>query len=81
MAKRRFPKVYLICTDNKIFGTEQYETVNMYRRKAYAQSVCKGQQQMANDAVNELWHKGPVKKLTMHGFYLVHESYFDDEDK
>lgn len=80
--KNRFKKVYLICSNNKIFGDENFQAVNMYRQRSYAEGVAKSQQQLAHDEIKLMWNeKKPVKKITMHGFYLVHESYFEGKDE
>jgi len=80
MAKKRvFRKVHLICKDNSIFDGDKFEMVNMYRRAEYANKVCAGQQQLAIDNAKMEWNKGnPVPILSMHGFYLVHESLYDE---
>ena len=79
MARRKFRKVYLICEDNKIFGDHNFAMVNMYRERRYAESVCKSQNENAKSEALKMYNEG--KKITVHtvhAFYLVHESYFDE---
>jgi len=80
MAKRKFRKVYLICTDNDVFGGNIYEFVNMYRRKEYAEMICKQFQDRAISDSTQQSEKGkPISIYKLHGFFLVHESFFEDK--
>ncbi|QEM03317.1 hypothetical protein DIU31_007190 [Mucilaginibacter rubeus] len=75
--KYKFRKAYFIAKDNQIF--EQFEMVNCYRRKEYVDSVCKSQQRLANDESSQMWNKGkPIPVLKAHGYYLVHESLYEE---
>ena len=76
--KYRFRKVYFICNDNSVFSN--YEVVNCYKKKQYVDNIHKQQQQSANAELKMWAHpkKEPAKRLTVHGFYLVHESLFDE---
>lgn len=79
MARRKFRKVYLICEDNKIFGDLNFQMVNMYRERKYAESVCKGQNEIARGESLKMYNKNAKPTIrTVHAFYLVHESYFDE---
>jgi len=68
----------VICIDNQIIG--EYEMTNMYKKRAYAESVCQSQQR------NEIHQSGMdfrksnshIAAFKVHGFYLVHESLFDE---
>ena len=79
MARRKFRRVYLICEGNKIFGDLNYQMVNMYRERRYAESVCKRQIEIEKGELNKMYNKD-LKPSTrsVHAFYLVHESYFDE---
>jgi hypothetical protein len=74
----RFRKVYFITENNKVFP-EQYEMANCYNREEYAKNICEQQQRIFKDETHKMYHNGrPVPALAMHGFYLVHESLFDE---
>nr|WP_294791349.1 hypothetical protein [uncultured Mucilaginibacter sp.] len=81
MARRKFRKVYVICQDNKIFGDVNFAMVNMYRERKYAEGVCKHHNESAVHESHKMYNQG--KKIinhTVHAFYLVHESYFDEKE-
>jgi len=81
MARRKFRKVYVICEDNKIFGDHNYAMVNLYRERKYAEGVCKNHNENAKSEALKMYNEG--KKIpvhTLHAFYLVHESYFDEKE-
>ena len=74
--KYRFRKVYFNCYDNKAME-EEYEMTNVFRRREYALSIAKGQRERENNKY--LWEKDkPIRKVSTEGFYLVHESLFDE---
>jgi len=79
MTPRKFRKVYLICQDNKIFGDLNFAMVNMYRERKSADNVCKAQNELAKSEATKMYNKGSkVTVNKVHAFYLVHESYFDE---
>ena len=79
MTRRKFRKVYLICQDNKIFGDLNFAMVNMYRERKSADNVCKAQNEIAKGEALKMYNKGnKVTVNKVHAFYLVHESYFDE---
>ncbi|MFD0751696.1 hypothetical protein ACFQZS_16210 [Mucilaginibacter calamicampi] len=81
MARRKFKKVFLICENNKIFGDYNYQMVNMYRERKHAESVCKSQNQLAVGEAQKLYNKSQtITQGTVHAYYLVHESYFDEKE-
>ena len=56
---------------------EEFEMTNVFRRREYALSIAKGQQEREN--TKYLWEKDKtVRKVSTEGFYLVHESLFDE---
>ena len=76
--KYKFRKVYFICEDNKVFAQE-FKVVNCYKEEGYCKNVCAGQQRIKMENVNMWWAgKETIPQLTPHGFYLVHESLFDE---
>ena len=81
MAQRKFRKVFLICEGSKIFGEVNFQMVNMYRERKHAESVCKSQNQLAvGDAQKQYNANKKVVVKKVHAFYLVHESYFDEQE-
>ncbi|RVU01086.1 hypothetical protein EOD41_10760 [Mucilaginibacter limnophilus] len=71
---RKLRKVYVIVENNRIFGSNNFEAVDLYRSKSYADSVCASKNRMALDDANKFWNKNePVKKYHVHAFYLLHE--------
>ena len=74
MAKaRKFTKVYFICEDNKIMS--DYDFVNCYKRREYAESVCKSRQEK-NNADQSMLHPASKHTYSVHAFYIIHESLF-----
>lgn len=71
--KRRFRKLYFICTDNIVIGP-QFEFTPAFPRKAYADNLCVQQE---NHFIWEDKSK-PVPVKTVEGFYLVHESLYNE---
>lgn len=77
MAKYRFRKCYVICENNEIFGNVL--TARVYRDKEYALTVCTNLQHRAiEESTMEHNKNKPIPISKVHGFYLVHESLFDD---
>ena len=78
MAKRyRFRKVYMICEDKKIFG--DVLTALCYQDQKHALSVCNHKQHKAIQDANMMYNANkPIPVHKVHGFYLVHESLFDE---
>lgn len=78
MARRyKFRKVYFVCKDNSVFS--DYGFVNCYKSEAHAKEQATFQQRNAIDDSQKLWEKGkPIPEFKAHGFYLVHESLFDE---
>ena len=74
----RFRLIFVICEDNKI--VEPYEMVNMYKRRDYAESVCKAKQEfdIAESKKQYRVNDRRVSQRKVHGFYLVNESLFDE---
>jgi len=78
MPKRyRFRKVYFICEENQIFA--DYKFINCYKDLDYVNSVCMANQRMLIEDANKLYNKGQkIRVLKVEGFYLVHESLFQE---
>lgn len=56
---------------------ECFEFTNMYRRREYAMELAKGMIERENN--NYLWEKDKTpRSVSTEGFYLVHESLFDE---
>lgn len=74
--KYRFRKMFFKCYDNRVIE-DCYEMTNAFRRREYILRLLK-----ANDmgeGHRYLWEKDKYKpKVTVEGFYLVHESLFDE---
>jgi hypothetical protein len=78
MPKYRFRKVYFICEKNRIFPNN-YEMVSSYRQMANALSVCSHQQRDAIIEAKKDYNKSrDIPLYKVEGFYLVHESLFDE---
>jgi len=76
--KYRFRKVYFIVPDNSVFG-KGYELVNCYRKEQHVKKICVQQQRIANDEATKWWAKSQkIPILKVEGFYLVHESLFEE---
>lgn len=74
--KYRFRKIFFNCHDNKVIE-ECYEMTNAFRRREYAESIAKGQIERENNPL--LWERDrPRRKISVEGFYLVHESLFEE---
>jgi hypothetical protein len=74
----RFRLIYVICEDNRLI--EPFEMVNIYKRRSYAESVCKSKQQY-EEAESKMQYRINDRRVSqhkVHGFYLVHESLFDE---
>lgn len=79
MAKHRFRKAYIICINNEIIG--EYEVTNLYKSRKYADGICQSKQRTEMESVKMEWKKNSNSTPTqyrVHGFYLVHESLFDE---
>jgi len=79
MGKRyKFRKVYFICEDNNVFGGTR-ESVECYRREDYCQRKTMHRRKLAFEDAKIMWATGlPMKHITMHSFYLVHETLYDE---
>lgn len=76
MKKYRFRKMYFICQNMKVIAPNVQAT-NAYQKKELADKIL--QQSLAREPEDAYWNKGkPTPKKTVEGFYLVHESYFDE---
>lgn len=74
--KYRFRLVFFNCFDNKAID-EQYEMTNTFTRRDYAESIARGQREREKNP--NMWEKGRrVRKVSTEGFYLVHESLFNE---
>jgi len=73
MAKHRFRKMYFICENKKVIQPEVWAT-SAHQYKDKAQAVLD-----QIDKTPKLWNvnKPPVH-YSLEGFYLVHESLFDE---
>lgn len=68
--------MFFNCYD-KIVIEECYEMTNAYRRREYAEVISKGMIERENNPC--LWEKDKApRKVSTEGFYLVHESLFDE---
>ena len=75
MKKRRFKKVYIICQDKVILPSNVYFG-NFSNYKDYADTICKQNQPESHKSWEDSEKTLPVYEV--HGFYLVHESLFDE---
>lgn len=74
--KYRFRKMFFICYDNRVIADE-YEFTNAYKRKEYVDKIAHVKQE--DIKYPKLWEKDKHKpKVSVEGFYLVHESLFDE---
>jgi hypothetical protein len=77
MPKYRFRKVYIVCQDNQIFGRVTMN--NFYQNEEECKQVAKYKLRQATEDAKYEWAKNkPIPKFATHGFYLVHESLFDE---
>lgn len=75
MAKKyRFRKMYFICEDKRVIEPP-IEFTTSFRRKEYADTILKDQ---GERSYLYLWEKGPLPVKSVEGFYLVHESLFEE---
>lgn len=73
MAKYRFRKMYFICENNKVIEPNVGAT-NAYQYKKTVDDILK-----QRDTTVKMWDVGkPPKVYKVEGFYLVHESLFDE---
>ena len=74
--KYRFRLVYFNCFDNRAID-EQYDITNVFTRREYAEKIAAGQRERENNP--NMWDRHRrIRKVTTEGFYLVHESLFDE---
>lgn len=65
-----------MCNNNQVID-DNVEMVNAYRCRAYADKITLARRE--KDLYPLLWEKGIEKPIrTTEGFYLVHESLFDE---
>ena len=78
MAKKyNFRKAYFVCKDNSVFS--DYTVVNCFKNAPHAHEQEIYHQRTAMEDSEKLWNKNqPVPVYKAHGFYLVHESLFDE---
>ena len=75
--KYRFRKVYFVCENKSVFG--DYSTVNCFKDGDHAKEQEVFKQKKANEEANLEWQKGkPAPVFKTEGFYLVHESLYDE---
>jgi hypothetical protein len=81
MARQKFRKIYLVVEDKSVFSKYNYDMIKMYRKKSTADQMCSINQQKAIDEVGKVYMANvPIPQFKVHGFYLVHESYFTDDE-
>lgn len=73
MGKYRFRKMFIRCTDNKVIS-DNVAMVYIYRRREDAETVVK--QRNAHMMWEDKTKPIPIEKVE--GFYLVHESLFEE---
>ena len=74
--KYRFRLVFFNCFDNKAVD-EQFDITNAFTRRDYAEKIATTQRERENNPY--MWEKGRhIRKVSTEGFYLVHESLFDE---
>ena len=79
MAKVKFRKIYLVVDGNIIFGQDNYQFINMYRSRSYAEQICKQKQKAAVAELQMHYAQNyPMPNYKVHAFFLVHESLFED---
>ena len=75
MRKFRFRKMYFIC-ENKLVIKAELHRVDAYQHKKHADEILA---QM--DTSIKIWDAGkPPKTYSVEGFYLLHESLFEEDD-
>ncbi|MBD1364396.1 hypothetical protein IDJ77_11305 [Mucilaginibacter sp. ZT4R22] len=75
--KRRFRKVWFVCCDNSVMS--EYKCVNAFSTQEHAlqQEALRNRQEMDN--ATKMWNQGKERRVhKAQGFYLVHESLFDE---
>ncbi|WP_285055162.1 hypothetical protein [Pedobacter ginsengisoli] len=73
--KYHFRKMHFICTDNRVIEPE-HEFVPAFQYRKYAETI-RVQQQPSGRYEWEDKNK-PIPKKTVEGFYLVHESLYEE---
>jgi hypothetical protein len=80
MEKRKFRKVYFVCVNNHVFDSD-YDMVNAYRTLDYAKTIAAQSQRNQMEKEKMEWNKndkGKKLRFQAEGFYLVHESLFNE---
>lgn len=68
--------MFFNCYDKQVIE-ECFEMTNAFRRREYAEVIAKGQRERESHKM--LWEKNdPIRKVSVEGFYLVHESLFEE---
>lgn len=75
MAKYRFRKMYFVCEDKKVINPNVHMT-QAYQYKGTADQVCKERERRTHKEWEDKTNPVPVE--TVEGFYLVHESLFEE---
>lgn len=71
--KHRFRKMYFVCTDNRVISDNVLMT-NVYQRKNDTEKIAKQRD------THWMWEDEtkPIAREHVEGFYLVHESLYDE---
>jgi len=73
MPKYRFRKMYFICENKRVIKPELQSTV-AYQKKEQAETILS-----QTDKTIKLWDvSNAPKQYSVEGFYLVHESLFEE---
>lgn len=74
--KYRFRKMYFKCHDKRVIE-DCYEMTNAFRRREYIEGIIKYNDM--GEGHRYLWERDTYKpKVSVEGFYLVHESLFEE---
>lgn len=77
MKRYKFRKVFFVCKNNSVFS--DYAFVNCFKDGEHAEEQAIYHQRKAIEDSQLLWERGkPIPQFKAHGFYLVHESLFDE---
>jgi hypothetical protein len=71
--KYRFRKMYFVCTDNVLIGKDTWSTTAWQARERAKEKADQQSRTRGMHIVNEI----PLEHK-VHGFYLVHESLFEE---
>ncbi|WP_256013147.1 hypothetical protein [Desertivirga xinjiangensis] len=74
--KYRFRKMFFVCEDKKVISPDTHMT-SAYQFKSTADQVCSDRTKRTTHFEWEDKTK-PVRVSTVEGFYLVHESFYDE---